>query len=337
MGRSPCCEKVGLRRGRWTAEEDEKLKHYVLANGEGSWKSLPKNAGLLRCGKSCRLRWVNYLRSDLKRGKFSAQEDEIIINLHASMGNRWSIMAGLLPGRTDNEIKNYWNSHLGRRIDSYRKPNPNFFPPPAIAAAAKAGKRTAAAGSSVKKTKTHKNHNSSNPKPCSRTPSTPTLVHKEESFSTISWEENKGEDVNASMDSLTPREDPLMKLGIVCEPGLGVDSRILSLDDLLADADGILPTMEEAKKEKDNKEFTDGDKSGNVRDNPGSLEINIGECWPNVASPVNYRGGVGWDLDWDWGNEGWGQETNTLSPRLRVNSDRDSDKYSEMVAWILSQ
>ncbi|KZV44152.1 MYB-like DNA-binding domain protein [Dorcoceras hygrometricum] len=115
MGRSPCCEKVGLRRGRWTEEEDQKLRNYILANGEGSWKSLPRNAGLLRCGKSCRLRWVNYLRSDLKRGKFSAEEDEIIINLHASMGNKWSVIAGVLPGRTDNEIKNYWNSHLGKK------------------------------------------------------------------------------------------------------------------------------------------------------------------------------------------------------------------------------
>lgn len=137
------------------------------------------------------------------------------------------------------------------------------------------------------------------------------------------------------MDSLTPWKDPLMGLGIMCEPGLAMDSRILSQDDLLADADWILPTMEEADKEKDNREFPDGDKSGNERDNrPGSLEINVEEFWHDVASPVNHGGGIGWDLDWDWGNEEWRQETNTLSPRLRLNSDRDSDKYSEMVAWI---
>ncbi|GFP80621.1 transcription factor myb12 [Phtheirospermum japonicum] len=130
MGRAPCCEKVGLKRGRWTAEEDEILRNYIEAHGEGSWRSLPKNAGLLRCGKSCRLRWINYLRSDLKRGNISAAEEEIIINLHASIGNRWSLIAGYLPGRTDNEIKNYWNSHLSRKFHSIvRKPNPQFTPP----------------------------------------------------------------------------------------------------------------------------------------------------------------------------------------------------------------
>ncbi|KAG6429206.1 hypothetical protein SASPL_107251 [Salvia splendens] len=130
MGRAPCCAKVGLKRGRWTAEEDEKLTKHIDENGEGSWRSLPKNAGLLRCGKSCRLRWINYLRSDVKRGNISAQEEEIIINLHASKGNRWSLIAEHLPGRTDNEIKNYWNSHLSRKFHGFRSPNPNFIPPP---------------------------------------------------------------------------------------------------------------------------------------------------------------------------------------------------------------
>uniref|UniRef100_M8BL24 Myb-related protein P n=1 Tax=Aegilops tauschii TaxID=37682 RepID=M8BL24_AEGTA len=120
MGRAPCCEKVGLKRGRWTAKEDDTLAKYIAGHGEGSWRSLPKNAELLRCGKSCRLRWVNYLRDGVRRGNFSKEEDDLIVKLHAALGNRWSLIASYLPGRTDNEIKNYWNAHLSRQIHSFR-------------------------------------------------------------------------------------------------------------------------------------------------------------------------------------------------------------------------
>lgn len=118
MGRAPCCAKVGLHRGPWSIREDTLLKNYIQLHGEGNWRSLPKKAGLLRCGKSCRLRWMNYLRPDIKRGNISPDEDDLIIRLHALLGNRWSLIAGRLPGRTDNEIKNYWNTHLSKKLRS---------------------------------------------------------------------------------------------------------------------------------------------------------------------------------------------------------------------------
>ncbi|XP_057424181.1 transcription factor MYB17-like [Lotus japonicus] len=116
MGKAPCCEKHGVRRGAWTPEEDEALADYIKKHGHGSWRSLPKHAGLLRCGKSCRLRWINYLRPGIKRGPFTDEEESTIIQLHGLLGNRWAAIASQLPGRTDNEIKNYWNTHIKKRF-----------------------------------------------------------------------------------------------------------------------------------------------------------------------------------------------------------------------------
>ncbi|TKY68143.1 Transcription factor MYB46 [Spatholobus suberectus] len=108
--------KSKLRKGLWSPDEDEKLIRYMLTNGQGCWSDIARNAGLQRCGKSCRLRWINYLRPDLKRGAFSPQEEDLIIHLHSILGNRWSQIATRLPGRTDNEIKNFWNSTLKKRL-----------------------------------------------------------------------------------------------------------------------------------------------------------------------------------------------------------------------------
>ncbi|KAJ0586369.1 putative transcription factor MYB-HB-like family [Helianthus annuus] len=116
MGRAPCCSKVGLRRGAWSPDEDKLLFDYIQSHGEGQWRALPSKAGLLRCGKSCRLRWMNYLRPGIKRGNFTSDENDVIIQLHALHGSRWSLIASKLSGRTDNEIKNYWNAHL-RKTD----------------------------------------------------------------------------------------------------------------------------------------------------------------------------------------------------------------------------
>ncbi|WVZ57080.1 hypothetical protein U9M48_007516 [Paspalum notatum var. saurae] len=116
MAKQSCCYKKKLRRGLWSPEEDEKLMNHIAKYGHGCWSSVPKLAGLERCGKSCRLRWINYLRPDLKRGTFSQEEEDLIIHLHSLLGNKWSQIAAQLPGRTDNEVKNFWNSYVKKRL-----------------------------------------------------------------------------------------------------------------------------------------------------------------------------------------------------------------------------
>ncbi|XVF33136.1 hypothetical protein REPUB_Repub17cG0142200 [Reevesia pubescens] len=165
MGRAPCCSKVGLHRGPWTPGEDTLLVKYIQTHGEGHWRSLPKKAaGLLRCGKSCRLRWMNYLRPDIKRGNITPDEDDLIIRLHSLLGNRWSLIAGRLPGRTDNEIKNYWNTHLGKRLLS-QGTDPNTHKKLSEPVVQKVKKRKNSRGSSSSSNKKQNNNNSNKGKP----------------------------------------------------------------------------------------------------------------------------------------------------------------------------
>ncbi|KAL2543685.1 transcription factor MYB [Forsythia ovata] len=147
MGKHSCCNQENVKRGLWSPEEDEKLIKYITAHGYGCWSEVPEKAGvfvactrappsenciyiytevticipgLQRCGKSCRLRWINYLRPDIRRGRFTPEEEQLIISLHEAVGNRWAHIASHLPGRTDNGIKNYWNSWIKKKI---RKPS----------------------------------------------------------------------------------------------------------------------------------------------------------------------------------------------------------------------
>ncbi|KAI3861500.1 hypothetical protein MKW98_000452 [Papaver atlanticum] len=108
----------GLRKGAWTEEEDLLLRKCILKYGEGKWRQVPLRAGLNRCRKSCRLRWLNYLQPNIKRGEFKEDEVDLIIRMHKLLGNRWSLIAGRLPGRTANDIKNYYNTHLKKTCSS---------------------------------------------------------------------------------------------------------------------------------------------------------------------------------------------------------------------------
>ncbi|XP_061357612.1 transcription factor RAX3-like [Gastrolobium bilobum] len=117
MGRAPCCDKANVKKGPWSPEEDATLKAYIDQYGTGgNWIALPQKIGLKRCGKSCRLRWLNYLRPNIKHGRFTEEEDNIICSLYVRIGSRWSIIAAQLPGRTDNDIKNYWNTKLKKKL-----------------------------------------------------------------------------------------------------------------------------------------------------------------------------------------------------------------------------
>ncbi|KAK9082112.1 hypothetical protein Syun_031700 [Stephania yunnanensis] len=109
------------RKGPWTEHEDLQLVYFVRILGERRWDFIAKVSGLKRTGKSCRLRWVNYLHPGLKRGRMTPEEERLILDLHSIWGNRWSRIARRLPGRTDNEIKNYWRTHMRKKAQERKQ------------------------------------------------------------------------------------------------------------------------------------------------------------------------------------------------------------------------
>ncbi|XP_055831732.1 transcription factor MYB4-like [Solanum dulcamara] len=117
-----------VKKGAWSPEEDKKLIDYITKYRIWNWSQMPKFAGLSRSGKSCRLRWVNYLRPDLKRGPFSLEETQTIIRMYQSLGNRWSAIAKEIPGRTDNEIKNFYHTHLKKHLGGTKVNNVQVKP-----------------------------------------------------------------------------------------------------------------------------------------------------------------------------------------------------------------
>ncbi|KAH6788942.1 myb domain protein 63 [Perilla frutescens var. frutescens] len=118
MVRPASVDSNGMKKGAWSEDEDNKLRACINRFGHNkvpNWRLLPIAAGLKRCGKSCRLRWVNYLKPGLRKGNFTKDEENLIIKLHNQHGNKWSAIASMLPGRTDNDIKNYWHAHIYKR------------------------------------------------------------------------------------------------------------------------------------------------------------------------------------------------------------------------------
>ncbi|KAG7629446.1 Transcription factor MYB11 [Arabidopsis thaliana] len=343
MGRAPCCEKVGIKKGRWTAEEDRTLSDYIQSNGEGSWRSLPKNAGLKRCGKSCRLRWINYLRSDIKRGNITPEEEDVIVKLHSTLGTRWSTIASNLPGRTDNEIKNYWNSHLSRKLHGYfRKPTvvntvENAPPPPK-----RRPGRTSRSAMKPKFILNPKNH---------KTPNSFKANKSDIVLPTTTIENGEGDKEDALMvlssSSLSGAEEPgLGPCGYGddgdCNPSINGDDGALCLNDDIFDSCFLLDDSHAV--------HVSSCESNNVKNSEPYGGMSVGH--KNIETMADDF--VDWDFVWREGQTLWDEKEDLDSVLSRLLDgeemeseirQRDSNDFGEpldideenkMAAWLLS-
>ncbi|TQD95380.1 hypothetical protein C1H46_019018 [Malus baccata] len=120
MGHHYCCKQRKVKKGLWSPEEDEKLVRYITTYGHGCWRKVPEQAGLQRCGKSCRLRWLNYLRPDIKRGGFTPEEEKLIVRLNGVVGNSY-------PNQQEFFSHNFITKPTAPREILYPSPYPLFM------------------------------------------------------------------------------------------------------------------------------------------------------------------------------------------------------------------